>query len=129
MASGWFRSKLRRMDLSTPRLWYARAREAARTARDAIDRLRPLPDSQILMYAVITMCAPSARDGSRPQLLGQTPTERMVHSLVNEMQLTDKTPPTAFVYALDDRVVPVESSLLFHSARRTVNVPAELYVT
>ena len=80
------------------------------------------------MYAVITIRAPSARDGSRTQLLGETPTERMLHSLFNEMQLTDKTPPTFLVHAPDNCVVPVESSLLFYSARRAVNVPAELHV-
>ncbi len=80
------------------------------------------------MYAVITMSAPSAHKGSRTQLLGQTPTEHMVHSLFNEVQLTDKTPPTFFVHAPDERVVPVENSLLFYSARRAVNVSAELHV-
>lgn len=52
----------------------------------------------------------------------------MVHSLFNEVQLTDKTPPTFFVHAPDERVVPVENSLLFYSARRAVNVSAELHV-
>lgn len=98
------------------------------TANDAIDRLRAMPDFQILMYPVITMRAPSAHKGSRTQLLGETPTERMVDSLSNEVQVNSKAPPTFLVHASDDRVVPVENSLLFYAALRAANVPAELHV-
>ena len=100
----------------------------AGTARDAIDRVRALPDFQILMYPVITMRAPSVHKGSRTQLLGDTPTEPMVDSLSNELQVTSKTPPTFIVHATDDRVVPVENSLLFYAALRAANVPVELHI-
>lgn len=95
---------------------------------DAVDRLHALPNFQILMYPVITMRAPSAHKGSRTQLLGDAPTERMVDSLSNEVQATAKTPPTFIVHATDDRVVPVENSLMFYAALRAANVPAELHV-
>lgn len=100
----------------------------AGTARDAIDSVRALPDFQILMYPVITMRAPSAHNGSRAQLLGEAPTDLMADSLSNELQVTSKTPPTFLVHATDDRVVPVENSLLFYAALRAANVPVELHI-
>lgn len=95
---------------------------------DDVDRLRAQPDFQILMYPVITMRPPSAHSGSRNQLLGPTASESMVDSLSNELRVTSTTPPTFLVHATDDRVVPVENSLLFYRALTTANVPAELHI-
>ncbi len=100
----------------------------AGTVRDAIDRQRALPDFQILMYPVITMRPPFAHGGSRTQLLGSDPSELMIDSLSNERHVTTTTPPTFLVHATDDRVVPVENSLMLYAALRGANVPVEMHI-
>ena len=83
---------------------------------DPIDKVSSRPDIAVLVYPVISMHPPIGHGGSRKNLLGDNPDERLVESLSNETQVNDKTPPTFLVHASDDRAVPVENSLEFASA-------------
>jgi acetyl esterase/lipase len=95
---------------------------------DVIEHASSRPDFAILSYPVITMFDPSVHAGSRRNLLGENPDPKLVALLSNEMQVTDKTPPTFLFHTTADPVVPVENSIAFYSALRKSHVPAELHV-
>jgi acetyl esterase/lipase len=97
-------------------------------AEDPIDRAGCRPDFAILAYPVVTLKPPFAHMGSRKNLLGDNPDDKLVQSLCNDEQVTDKTPPTFLFHTADDNAVPVENSILFYEACRKAKVPAELHV-
>jgi acetyl esterase/lipase len=80
------------------------------------------PDFAIVVYPVITMTG----DGTCQNLLGETPAAEQLNWFSSELQITEKTPPTFIIAALDDDVVPVEHSLKFHKALQAKNIPTEL---
>jgi len=96
--------------------------------RDAIDKLSPRPDFMILIYPVISMTASFSHAGSRTNLLGETPDEKLTEYMSSEKQVTSKTPPTFLVHGSDDTVVPVENSVLFYLALQKAGVPAEMHI-
>ncbi len=98
------------------------------SAKDAVDRLSSRPDFAILCYPVITFEPPYAHMGSRNNLLGENAPEELVKSLSNHTQVTGQTPPTFLFHTADDPGVPVQNSLLYFSALREHDVPAELHV-
>lgn len=97
-------------------------------ASDPIDRTSDRPDFMILSYAVISFTTPYTEKGSMHMLLGPHPHLKLVRSLSNELQVTDRTPPT-FLFSTDsDHVVPAENAVLFFLALRKHHVPAELHI-
>jgi dipeptidyl aminopeptidase/acylaminoacyl peptidase len=46
----------------------------------------------------------------------------------SELQVTDQTPPTFLVHAMDDKTVPVENSIMMFQALREHNVPSEMHI-
>ena len=96
-------------------------------AGDPIDRVSSRPDFAVLAYPVITFRGDAAHNGSRRNLLGESPSPELVESLSNETQVTDRTPPTFLFHTADDAGVPVENSLLYFQALREHDVPAELH--
>jgi acetyl esterase/lipase len=97
-------------------------------ADDPVDRVSSRPDFTILSYPVIDLNPPVAHMGSRKNLLGDNPDEKLVESLCNEKQVTKDTPPAFLFHTGDDAVVPVENSILYYSALKKAGVPAELHV-
>jgi acetyl esterase/lipase len=97
-------------------------------AADPIDKMSCRPDFAVLCYPVVTLKPPYAHMGSRYNLLGKDADEKLVESLCNDLQVTDKTPPTFLFHTADDNAVPVENSLLFFEALHKAKVPAELHV-
>jgi acetyl esterase/lipase len=97
-------------------------------AADPIDKMSCRPDFAVLCYPVVTLKPPYAHMGSRINLLGKDADEKLVESLCNDQQVTDKTPPTFLFHTADDNAVPVENSLLFFEALHKAKVPAELHV-
>jgi acetyl esterase/lipase len=97
-------------------------------ASDPIDRVSCRPDFLILAYPVITLMAPTTHMGSRQNLLGANPEEKMLESLSNDRQVTAKTPPTFLFHTSTDTAVPPENSVLFYLALRKAGVPAELHI-
>ncbi|MCM4162191.1 MULTISPECIES: alpha/beta hydrolase [unclassified Arenibacter] len=96
--------------------------------KDVIDEQSARPDFMTLAYPVITMGEPNTHGGSRKNLLGENPSQKMLDHFSNELQVTADTPPTFLVHATDDTAVPVENSLLFYTALVQHQVPAEMHI-
>jgi acetyl esterase/lipase len=86
------------------------------------------PDFSLLIYPVITMDATFTHGGTRRGLLGDNPSEDAVKRFSNELQITDKTPPTFLVHAADDKAVPVKNSIVYFEGLLKNNIPAELHI-
>ncbi len=99
-----------------------------RQAADPIERQSSRPDFMILAYPVITMQDPYAHVKSRTNLLGEKPNPALMNELSNETQVTTQTPPTFLFHTTEDKVVPVENSVLFYLALRKAGVPAEMHI-
>lgn len=97
-------------------------------APDPIDRVSCRPDFAILAYPVICFSKPYGHTGSRSQLLGDPPDPELVTLLSNELQVTDKTPPTFLFASQDDIVVDPRNSIDFFLACTANKVPAELHL-
>ncbi|NLK47510.1 MAG: alpha/beta hydrolase [Bacteroidales bacterium] len=85
------------------------------------------PDFAILGYPVITMQEGLTHGGSRQNLLGQNPEEDLVNLYSCELQVSIKTPPAFLFHAEDDKVVPIQNSLMFVEALKSKKIPVELY--
>lgn len=81
---------------------------------DEIDELSARPDFMALLYPVITM-REKTHKGSRDNLLGENATEDLIMKYSSENQITESTPPTYVVHAMDDTVVPVANSEYFNT--------------
>ena len=97
-------------------------------APDPIDRASCRPDFAILIYPVISMKKGVTHGGSRNNLVGRNPDEKLVRLTSNELQVTAETPPAFLVHATSDRGVPIANSKLFHEACRKAGVPSELRI-
>ncbi len=86
------------------------------------------PDFMILGYPVISFMDSLAHVGSRNNLIGKNATTEQVRLFSNELQVTDKTPPTFLVHAKDDGGVSVQNSLAFDAALRQHHVPSQVYL-
>lgn len=97
-------------------------------AMDPIERVSSRPDFLILCYPVITLTEPYLHRGSRNNLLGNAPNPKLIESLSNDKQVTDRTPPTFLFHTNADAGVVPENSVLFYLALRKAKVPAELHI-
>ena len=86
------------------------------------------PDFSILVYPVISMKDGITHQGSKTNLLGETPSNETVEFYSNETQITSETPKTILIHATDDKSVPVENSLQYYLALKENKVPAELHI-
>jgi acetyl esterase/lipase len=82
----------------------------------------------VLVYPVISMVEGVTHGGSRRNLLGESPSEELIHEMSCDERVTANTCPTLLIHAADDAAVPVENSLRFYSALRKHSVPGELHV-
>ena len=80
------------------------------------------------IYPVVTMSAPHAHAGSREKLLGANPSAALERAHSPHLNVHADTPPCFLLHAADDPAVPVENSLLLHTALRAQRVQAELHV-
>ena len=85
------------------------------------------PAFMILGYPVVTMKKELTHGGSRTNLLGENPSDDLVELYSNELQVTQNTPPTFIVHAIDDKTVPIANSEQLLKALQAKNVPAELH--
>jgi acetyl esterase/lipase len=97
-------------------------------AQDPIEKVSCRPDFVVLGYPVISFTTPYTHLGSKENLLGKDADVKLVESLSNELQVTDKTPPTFLFHTGEDTGVPPENSILFYMALRKAKVPAELHI-
>jgi acetyl esterase/lipase len=86
------------------------------------------PDFSLLIYPVISFDASFTHMGSRNNLIGNNPTKEAVDHFSNELQITDKTPPTFLVHSSDDKVVPVKNSLVYYEGLVKNNITAEMHI-
>ena len=94
---------------------------------DPVERESSRPDVGILIYPVISM-GPLGHAGSKENLLGPSPSQKLVDALSSEKNVSLNTPPCFLVHGADDTVVPVENSLMFATALAGHKVPFELHV-
>jgi acetyl esterase/lipase len=97
-------------------------------AQDSIDKASCRPDFAILCYPVISFTTPYTHGGSKNNLLGKEPDEKLVENLSNELQVTERTPPTFLFHTSEDSGVLPENSVLYYMALRKAKVPAELHI-
>lgn len=95
---------------------------------DNHDELSARPDFMGLIYPVVTFTQTTKHSGSEKALLGENASKEMQEHFSNELQVTEQTPPTLLIHAIDDKGVPVENSLLFFQALKDNNVPATMHV-
>jgi acetyl esterase/lipase len=93
---------------------------------DPVERVGCRPDFAILCYPVISLEKPHAHWGSRENLLGKNPDDKLVQSLCNHKQVTKETPPTFLFHTKDDRAVPVQNSELFYQACKKAGVSIKM---
>jgi acetyl esterase/lipase len=94
---------------------------------DPVERQSSRPDLGILCYPVITM-GEFAHQGSKDNLLGKHPSDKLVKRLSSELQVTTNTPPCFIWCTYEDKTVPVENSLMFAEALRKNHVPFDLHI-
>ena len=85
------------------------------------------PDFALLLYPVITF-GEFAHRGSQVNLTGKDAPQALIDLYSNEKQVTANTPPTFLVHAEDDKVVPVQNSLMFYEALLKNKVKAEMHL-
>jgi len=97
-------------------------------ATDPIERMSSRPSFSILCYPVISFEAPYTHKGSVKNLLGENPDPALVHSLSNETQVTDDTPPTFIFHTAEDTGVPPQNAVAYYMALMEHKIPAELHI-
>jgi acetyl esterase/lipase len=85
------------------------------------------PNFAILLYPVITF-GPKAHSGSREKLLGKNAPADLIAYYSNELQVTEKTPPTLLVHSIDDGAVPAENSIDYALALKQHKISAEMHL-
>ncbi len=95
---------------------------------DPIERHSCRPDFSILMYPVISSDPAISHKGSFNALLGENPDPDLLEYYSNERQVTAETPPAILIHSADDKGVPVENSIVYFTALRKHNIPAEMHV-
>ena len=74
------------------------------------------------------MDAATTNTGSRDNLLGNAPSDKMVRYFSNELQVTKNTAPAFLVHSIDDGAVPVINSIKYAMALKQNKVPCELHL-
>lgn len=95
---------------------------------DEADALSTRPFAAGLFYPVVTATLPYAHGQSVKQLLGANPTDAQRLAISVERHVPADAPPTFIAAAADDRVVPVENSVLMWQALRARKVPVEMHL-
>ncbi len=95
---------------------------------DNPDRVGLRPDFMILVYPGISNDPKIAHAGTVKALLGANPTEERLRLFSNELQVTEKTPPTLLLAAADDKLLDVENSIVFFDALRHHGVAVEMTI-
>lgn len=95
---------------------------------DPVERASSRPDFAVLCYPVITMTEAWTHQGSKTNLLGDSPPLELARSMSMETQVRSTTPPT-FIYQTNmDTSVPAENAVSYYLALRKAGVPAEIHV-
>ena len=90
-------------------------------------RVSVRPDLAILCYPVISMIT-KPHETSRRNLIGLTPGDELIRKTSSELQVRSGLPPCFVWHTTEDKLVPVEHSLLFATALHEHGVPYELHL-
>jgi acetyl esterase/lipase len=85
------------------------------------------PDLAILCYPVISMIT-KPHETSRRNLIGAAPSEDLVRRTSSEGQVRPGLPPCFVWHTNEDKLVPVEHSVLFATALQRARVPYEFHL-
>jgi acetyl esterase/lipase len=94
---------------------------------DNAERVSARPDLAILCYPVISMIV-KPHLTSRQNLIGASPSDELVRRTSSELQVQPGLPPCFVWHTGEDKVVPVDHSLLFAAALQQNGVPLELHI-
>jgi acetyl esterase/lipase len=97
-------------------------------SQDSLANISARPDFAVLGYPVITLYGPDTHIGSRKALLGDNPTEKLIHENSLQHQVTDKIPPVFMQHGVGDQAVPVGNSLAFFNEVLKHNKQSELHL-
>ncbi|MBR5415878.1 MAG: alpha/beta hydrolase [Thermoguttaceae bacterium] len=92
-------------------------------SEDPIGAASYRPDFAVLIYPVITMQSGLTHEGTRRELLGDSPSETDIDFFSSEKQITPQTPPVFLAHAQDDTVVPPENSQMFADRMKELGRP------
>lgn len=81
------------------------------------------PAFQILLYPVVTMDESFTHGGSRMNLLGEDPSQKLIDRFSNEKRVDSSTPPAFIIFAADDKVVPPANGFRYAEALTVNNIP------
>ena len=94
---------------------------------DPVERVSSRPDFGILCYPVISM-GPITHEGSRNNLLGESPSADLIGFLSNEKHVSRNTPPCFIWHTSEDKTVSVLNSIEFAKSLAAAGVPFELHI-
>lgn len=86
------------------------------------------PDFVVAVYPVVSFADSLTHLQSRNNLIGPDITPENIKEYSNELQVTDRTPPTFIVAAIDDNVVKADNSLYLEAALRQHKVPVRMFL-
>ena len=90
-------------------------------------RVSARPDLAILCYPVISMTT-KPHETSRRNLIGTSSGDELVRKTSSELQVQPGLPPCFVWHTNEDKLVPVDHSLLFATALHQHGVPHELHL-
>ena len=85
------------------------------------------PDLAILCYPVISMIT-KPHAASRRNLIGSSPNDELIRKTSSELQVRAGLPPCFVWHTGEDKMVPVDHSLLFAGALHQHGVPHDLHI-
>jgi len=86
------------------------------------------PDFQILLYPVISMAPDITHAGSRNELIGENPSEKLQERFSLALHVCADTPQAFIALSADDSAVPPRNSLDYFSALIANKVPATIHI-
>lgn len=95
--------------------------------KDSLDTISFRPDYLLLVSPVVDM-GEYAHAGSRKNLLGGNPSNDLIRTYSNHLQVSDFTPPAFIVHAFNDKSVTVKNSLLFYESLLAKKISSSLHI-
>lgn len=97
-------------------------------ASDAVDKISARPDFSALIYPVVSLEKNYTHSGTKTALLGSSNDQALIQRYSQEYLITQETPPTFIVHALDDRVASPQNSIRYFESLNKNKVKAELHL-
>lgn len=99
-----------------------------KTVLDNPKKTNVRPDFLVAIYPVVSFADSLTHLESRNNLIGPNITPEKIEEYSNELHVTENTPPTFLVSAIDDKAVIVQNTLYFEAALRQHRVPVRMFL-